>query len=148
MKITLNTAEKRALLEAVGTGELDLTKIPRLTELIADGKNTFMELMKQLNDEEIKVIYPKEFIREDFLERLLLEIGVFVITAQLGAYFIGIFFIIYVILSRVYRSRIKDYSILRTLGVTKKDMSKIVNVEMRIIGYSTTIFTYLVLFHL
>ena len=50
MKITLNTVEKRALLEAVGTGELDLTKIPRLTELIADGKNTFLELMKQLND--------------------------------------------------------------------------------------------------
>lgn len=111
---------------------------------VYSSKSKLKKLMKQLNDEEIKVIYPKEFIREDFLERLLLEIGVFVITAQLGAYFIGIFFIIYVILSRVYRSRIKDYSILRTLGVTKKDMSKIVNVEMRIIGYSTTIFTYLV----
>lgn len=50
MKITLNKSEKRALLEAVSTGELDLVKIPRLTELIADGKNTFLELMKQLND--------------------------------------------------------------------------------------------------
>ena len=48
MKIILNTTEKRELLKAAGTG--DLTKIPRLTELIADGKNTFMELMKQLND--------------------------------------------------------------------------------------------------
>lgn len=50
MKIILNTTEKRELLKAAGTGELDLTKIPRLTELIADGRNTFLELMKQLND--------------------------------------------------------------------------------------------------
>ena len=51
--------------------------------------------------------------------------------------------ICYVILSRIYRSRVKDYAILRTLGVTKKDMAKIVNVEMIVIGYSVILFTYL-----
>ena len=53
-------------------------------------------------------------------------------------------FSLLLILNRVYRSRIKDYSILRTLGVARKDMAKIVNVEMLIIGFGITIFTYLV----
>ena len=64
-------------------------------------------------------------------------------AAEFGVYLIGIFFICYVILGRIYRSRIKDYGILRTLGVTNKDMSKIVKVEMCVIGFGITIFNYL-----
>ena len=76
--------------------------------------------------------------------KILIEFLAFIFIAEFSVYLIGIFFIVYVILGRVYRSRVKDYSILRTLGITKKDMAKIVNVEMLLIGYGITIFTYLV----
>lgn len=101
------------------------------------------KIMNKIESAGVKVVYPCEHTEEDFGARLLLEITAFVIIAELSAYLIGIFFIVYVILSRVYRSRVRDYSIIRTLGVTKKDMAKVVNVEMLLIGFGITIFTYL-----
>lgn len=101
------------------------------------------KVMKELDNTTLKVVYPIEYTNEDIFSKILLEVLTFIILAELSAYLIGIFFIVYVILSRVYRSRVKDYSILRTLGVTRKDMAKVVNVEMLVIGASITIFTYL-----
>lgn len=43
-------------------------------------------------------------------------------------------FIAYIILSKVFASKIKDYTILRSLGVLKKQMAKIVNREVIILG--------------
>ena len=48
MKIWLNSNEKTALLKAVARGYLDLDDAPELIERLQDGKNTFLELMKQL----------------------------------------------------------------------------------------------------
>ena len=48
-----------------------------------------------------------------------------------------IFFITYFILSKVYTSKKKDYQILRTLGVTKKDMGQIVTIEVLITGIAS-----------
>lgn len=55
-----------------------------------------------------------------------------------------IFFITYFILAKVYTSRKKDYEILRTLGVTKKDMRHIVNAEILFIGISSIIAAFIV----
>lgn len=48
MKIWLNSAEKKAFLQAAVTGYLDTEKVPELLERLQDGKNTFLEVMKQL----------------------------------------------------------------------------------------------------
>lgn len=47
---------------------------------------------------------------------------------------IGLFFISYVILARVYASKNKDYGVLRTLGLVKKQLGKIVVLEVIAIG--------------
>ena len=100
--------------------------------------------MKELDATSLKVIYPKEYTTDDLGTKILLEILAFFFVCEFSGYLFGIFFIVYVILSKVYRFRIKDYSILRTLGITKGDMAKIVNVEMKILGYGTMILTYLI----
>ena len=102
------------------------------------------KVMKALNKESLQVIYPKEYTSEDAGVNILSQILAFMLMIEFNAYLIGFFFIVYVILSKVYRSRVKDYSILRTLGITKKDMAKIVRVEMLVIGLSVTLITYLI----
>ena len=98
---------------------------------------------RKLKEAGFKVSYPVESSMLDVGTKLLVEFLSFIMAAEFGVYLIGVFFIAYVILGRIYRSRIKDYGILRTLGVTNKDMSKIVKVEMCIIGFGITIFNYL-----
>lgn len=110
---------------------------------IYSSKTKVKKIMDNLDIDNLKVVYPKEFTIESSLSKLLTEILIIISVGTISAYLIGIFFICYVILSRIYRSRVKDYAILRTLGVTKKDMAKIVNVEMIIIGYGIILFTYL-----
>ena len=111
---------------------------------VYSSKLRIKNIMKDIQNKDLKVVYPCEFTKQDLLSKLLVELFAFILIAELSIYLVGIFFITYVILNRVYRSRIKDYSILRTLGVARKDMAKIVNVEMLIIGFGITIFTYLV----
>lgn len=51
MKIQLNRGEISAFLEAAASGELDTDSIPRIVDILQDGKNTFLELMKALPDD-------------------------------------------------------------------------------------------------
>ena len=106
--------------------------------------NKANKVIKDIKNLGLKAVYPIEYSNDDLWTKILIEFLAFIFIAEFSVYLIGIFFIVYVILGRVYRSRVKDYSILRTLGITKKDMAKIVNVEMLLIGYGITIFTYLV----
>jgi len=55
-----------------------------------------------------------------------------------------VFLITYVILAKVYQSKKKDYEILRTLGVTKKDMRKIVDYEVIGVCGVVQIFTLII----
>lgn len=64
-------------------------------------------------------------------------------SLQLVLYLFGLFFITYVILNKIYVSRKNDYEILRTLGIRKKDMSKIVNFEIVSLCFITSILTYI-----
>lgn len=52
MKIWLNSAEKKAFLQAAVTGYLDTNSVPELIDRLQDGKNTFLEVMKQLPEME------------------------------------------------------------------------------------------------
>ena len=100
-------------------------------------------MIKDIKALGLKAVYPVEYTNENLLTKILINFLAIIFISEVSVYLIGIFFIVYVILGRVYRSRVKDYSILRTLGITKKDMAKVVNVEMLLIGYGITIFTYL-----
>lgn len=55
-----------------------------------------------------------------------------------------VFYITYFILAKVYVSKKKDYDILRTLGVTKRDMKKIVTYEVLGIGLFSIIISYII----
>ena len=110
---------------------------------IYTSKSKVKKVMEKLDVANLKVVYPSEFTIDNLATRIFIEILVIISVGTVSAYLIGIFFIVYVILSKVYRSRIKDYAILRTLGITKKDMAKIVNVEMIVIVYIIILFTYL-----
>ncbi|MCI5744759.1 MAG: ATP-binding cassette domain-containing protein [Erysipelotrichaceae bacterium] len=56
------------------------------------------------------------------------------------------FSITYFILSKIYESKKKDYEIARTLGITKKDMRKIVISEVMLIGLSSIASAYIISF--
>ena len=131
---------EKAYLEIYLNGQSDLK--PYFASVYAD-KLFIKSTEKSLQNLGFKVAYPVESSVLDIGTKILLEFLSFIMAAEFGVYLIGIFFICYVILGRIYRSRIKDYGILRTLGVTNKDMSKIVKVEMCVIGFGITIFNYL-----
>jgi len=53
-------------------------------------------------------------------------------------------FIAYIILARVYASKNKDYTILRSLGIVKKQMARIVDLEVLIIGVISSVLAVVV----
>lgn len=57
---------------------------------------------------------------------------------------VSLFFISYVILARVYASKNKDYGVLRTLGMVKQQLGKIVILEIIFIGLLSAILSLLV----
>lgn len=81
----------------------------------------------------------KTFNQSLKLEAFFLNISKYLAIIASSSYLIIIFFITYFLLSRVYNSKKTDYQILRTLGITKKDMSKIVTYEVLMIALTSWI---------
>ena len=104
--------------------------------------NKVEKVSKELEERGFIVIYPLRNADADPLMKFLMEFLALIIVLEFGAYLIGIFFIVYVVLSKIYSSRTKDYEIIRTLGVTKNDMKKIVNIELILIGMVVSILAY------
>jgi ABC-type antimicrobial peptide transport system permease subunit len=104
--------------------------------------NKVEKVTKELEARGFIVIYPLRNADADPLMKFLMEFLALIIVLEFGAYLIGIFFIVYVVLSKIYSSRTKDYEIIRTLGVTKNDMKKIVNIELILIGMVVSILAY------
>lgn len=50
------------------------------------------------------------------------------------------FFITYAVIQRIYLTKRKDYSIFRTLGLVSKDLKKVLNIEVLITVFTSTIF--------
>lgn len=78
------------------------------------------------------------------IEELLQNIAVMGLMALLAVGILELSLITYFILARVYDSKKKDYQILRTLGVTKKDMRHIVNLEVLVVGMVATVLAFVV----
>ncbi len=51
MEIKLNREEIFAFMDAAARGKLETDSIPRIVDILQDGKNTFLELMKALPDD-------------------------------------------------------------------------------------------------
>ncbi len=96
-------------------------------------------VMKNIEKSGLDVVYPCRVTNDNVLTIIIMRIVSLIINIELSCYLIGIFFITYVILSKIYASRIKDYQILRTLGITKRDMSKVVNYEIVLLGMMITL---------
>lgn len=56
-----------------------------------------------------------------------------------------LYFISYIVLSRIYQSKKKDYTVLRTLGITRKDMGSIITYEMVSLAGLSAIIIYIVM---
>jgi len=55
-----------------------------------------------------------------------------------------VYFISYVVMAKVYGTKKKDYTVIRTLGVSKKDMKTVVTTEVMVQALITTLFTLMV----
>ncbi len=77
------------------------------------------------------------------LELIIANITIYSLIITASFMLLFVFFITYFILAKVYSSKIKDYQILRTLGVTKRDMRIIVCFEVGLIGVVTMCLAYI-----
>lgn len=104
------------------------------------------KIINKLNDMDIKHINVKTYNTLSSLETFINNIVAYFTMLIASFAIVVIYFISYVVLAKVYSSKKKDYNILRTLGVTKKDMSRIVKYEVMFETIIISILVYIVLF--
>lgn len=80
------------------------------------------------------------------LERLINNLWGYFAIVMASFTLIVIYFISYIILAKIYQSKRKDYTIIRTLGITKKDMRFIVLCEVLITTIVLSIIVYVLVF--
>ena len=108
--------------------------------------SNLLQLANKLEDKNISSLYIKEFNNTTELERFINNLWTYVAIIMSSTTIIILFFISYIILSKIYSSKKKDYTIIRTLGLTKKDMKSIVKDEVFINTTVVSIFVYLLVF--
>ncbi len=104
-------------------------------------------LKRRLNNNNISYINPETY--SDY------EIAIYTFIYKLVSYFfivlasgsmVLIYFITYLIISRIYASKQASYAIFRTLGVTKKDMNRISRYELMTEVIFSSVFVYFLFF--
>ena len=88
----------------------------------------------------------KTFSNESSLVHFITNLWSYVMMVISSVVIVIIYFISYVILAKIYTSKKKDYTILRTLGISKRDMKDIVLYEVMAQTIFVSVLTYLVLF--
>lgn len=91
-------------------------------------------------------VIPANYTNMTQLEFFINNIGSYVLMVVSTIVIIVIYFITYVILSKIYESKKTDYTILRTLGVTKKDMRHVVMIEVMVQTIIVSIISFALLF--
>ena len=86
----------------------------------------------------------KTFTNEDDLTHFINNLTSNIVMVMSSVQILIIYFISFIILSKIYSSKSKEYNILRTLGVAKKDMKDIVLLEVMSLTTVITICTYIV----
>ena len=118
------------------------------SDKITEGKVYECSVYNENIDEVAKVLRDKGY-RVDIVSKIEKEPTIGDVIDNLTNYLTMIFaclvlillyFVTYFILAKVYIGKQKDYEILRTLGVSKKDMIKIITYEVVIIGFTSVLF--------
>ncbi len=94
---------------------------------------------KELAHFDISYIHPAQEVERDLYTRLMLAINLILLILPV----IIVYLMSYVILSKIYLSKNTEYSIMRILGVRRKDMFKMIAIETMSIGLAIALFTYL-----
>lgn len=89
-------------------------------------------------------VVAKTYSNEDELTHFINNLTSNIVMVMASVLILIIYFISFIILSKIYSSKSKEYNILRTLGVAKRDMKDIVLLEVMSITTVITIFTYIV----
>ena len=104
-----------------------IDKNPYEVAVYANNAETAMKNLEKCNYCCASVV---TFTNESKLMHLIYNISVYATMIFASMVLLIIYFITYIILSRIYSTKSKDYTILRTLGVSKKDMRDIVRYEV------------------
>ena len=97
-------------------------------ELTVYGNKTINSTNAKLRGLKAIDVYTYNFA--DPIYALVMKILSYVIVLFCAAYLIGIYYLTYALIGRLYDSKIKDFAILRTLGINKKDMARITRVDI------------------
>ena len=104
------------------------------------------EATRKLNSFGYTYVRVKNYNTTSNIEHFLMNFTSYMMMIGSSVVFIIIYFISYVILAKIYSSRKKDYTILRTLGVSRKDMKGIVEFEVMLLTVVISVVTYLTIF--
>lgn len=97
-------------------------------------------LKAQLEEMGFNVTIPSKIKMTNFIDTaVLIVFASMIVIAMICLYFIS-----YVILSRVYASKNKDYGVLRTLGMVQKQLGRIVILEVITIGIISSILSLVI----
>ena len=86
------------------------------------------------------------FTTTSALEKLVNNLWGYFAIIMASFTLIVVYFISYIILAKIYQSKRKDYTIIRTLGITKKDMRFIVLCEVLITTIVLSIFVFVLVY--
>lgn len=103
------------------------------------------DILKQLEKLDYGYINVSTYSTVSKLQTILNNISAYIAMIVSTLAVVILYFISYLILSKVYISKLKDYTILRTLGVTKRDMRHIVTFEVMIQTVTVTILSYVLI---
>lgn len=99
------------------------------------------KLVKEFRNNDFNVIYPATKAEIDAIARVSLVINAIVLLVPVFL----IYIVTFLVLGKVYLSKVKEYTIMRTLGIARLDMRKMVILETMIIGGTMMLLAFIFL---
>ena len=123
----------------IGINSINLDKVYELTIYTDDVDNA----IKLINNSGYSYIQPsKAGIQTQSATYILMIVYICFVTFAI----LAVVFISYIIIGRIYASKTKDYSILRSLGLVKRDLSKIVDIELILLGLMSSVLAVAIIY--
>lgn len=97
-------------------------------EITVYGNKTVNKVISFFNNAKAIDVYSQNFGNPMLV--FVMKIASYITVGAVALYLIGIYFLTYALVGKLYDSKIKDFSILRTVGITKKDMARILRLDI------------------
>ena len=104
------------------------------------------DMKKTISSLGLEYIDAKTFTTLSEVEKTILKVTNYILIFTISLYLIGIYFLTYAILNKIYDSKIKDFAILRTLGIKSNDMKRIIRYDIMIQMAFMEVFVLILLF--